>query len=76
MYVEKLSLKLSNFTRQLTLPGTNDDERDEVDDDEHEDRVLPALRPRTAHHERQTHACLQVDKSLWHGKVEQQTHLS
>ena len=37
LYWLNVSFKVSYSTRQRILPGTNDDERDEVEDEEYED---------------------------------------
>ena len=42
---------------RIVLPDGDDDEGDEIEDEEDEDRVLPARQALIGHDERQTHTC-------------------
>ena len=53
----RFAINGSCFSNALLLPEANDEERNQVDDEEYDDGVFPALGPHAAHHEGQTHAC-------------------
>ena len=63
----------SCFSNALLLPEADDEERNQIDDEEYDDGVLPAFGPHAAHHKGQTHACRRTYIPLQRDMVKHKT---